>query len=70
VTTSAVTSSTTTSSLSTTSSTSVNSSTSTKSGGGVPVFPYQLPLAAIFTVVLVASYLLVRRRAPSRGSPI
>jgi len=69
VTTSAVTSST-TSSPSTISSTSASSSTSTSSGGGVPVFPYQLPLAALFTVVLVASYLLVRRRAPSRRAPV
>ena len=68
VTTSAVTSST-TSSASTISSAGVTSSTSTKSGGGVPVFPYQLPLAAIFTVVLVVSYVLVRRPAHPEAPP-
>jgi hypothetical protein len=28
----------------------------------VPVFPYQLGIATAFTVLLAASYLLVRRR--------
>jgi sugar lactone lactonase YvrE len=44
------------------------SSTSSTSGGGVPVFPYQFALAAVFTVLLVASYLLIRRRTVSKGS--
>ena len=43
-------------------STASTSSTSSKSGGGVPVFPYQFSAAAIFTFVLAASYLLIRRR--------
>ena len=43
-------------------SSSSSSTTSSTSGGGVPVFPYQLGTAAVFTVLLAASYLLVRRR--------
>jgi len=47
----------------TTSSTSSSSTTSsTTSTGGVPVFPYQLVTAVVFTVLIAASYLLVRRR--------
>ena len=63
-------STTTTSSLvtaSTAASTSSTSSTSSKSGGGVPVFPYQFSIAAIFTILLAASYLLIRRRTLSRA---
>jgi hypothetical protein len=37
-------------------------STSSPSGGGVPVFPYQFAIASVFTALLVASYLLVRRK--------
>jgi sugar lactone lactonase YvrE len=47
--------------------TSVTATTSSKSGGGVPVFPYQLALAAAFTALLVASYLLIRRRTLPHG---
>ncbi len=47
--------------VSTTSST-TSSSSSSSGGGGVPVFPYQFAVAAAFTVVLAASYLLIRRR--------
>ena len=44
------------------------STSSSSSGGGVPVLPYQLPIAAVFMVLLVATYLLVRRRvAPPTG---
>ena len=39
-----------------------SSSSTTTSGGGVPEFPYQLAIASVFTVLLAASYLLVRRR--------
>jgi sugar lactone lactonase YvrE len=39
-----------------------SSSSTTTSGGGVPVFPYQLATAVAFTVLIAASYLLVRRR--------
>jgi len=46
----------------TTSSCSSTTSSST-SGGGIPVFPFQLATAVIFTVLLAASYLLIR---PSR----
>ncbi len=47
----------------TTSSSSSSSTTSTTtSGGGVPEFPYQLAAAVAFTVLIAASYLLVRRR--------
>ena len=46
----------------TTTSTSLSTTTSSTSGGGVPEFPYQLATATVFTVLLVASYLLVRRR--------
>lgn len=54
--------STSTSSASTTSSTSAtNTSTSV---GGIPEFPYQLVALSVFTVLIVASYLLVRFRVP------
>jgi hypothetical protein len=36
-------------------------STSSSSGGGVPVFPYQFAIASVFTTLLAAAYLLVRR---------
>jgi len=39
-----------------------SSSSTTASGGGVPVFPYQPVIAAVFTVLLAASYLFIRRR--------
>jgi sugar lactone lactonase YvrE len=45
----------------TTSSSSSSSSTTTSGGGGVPVFPYQSAIAGIFTVLLAASYLFIRR---------
>jgi len=48
--------------------TSVTSTASSKGGGGVPVFPYQLGVAVAFTAVLVASYLLVRRRTMPHGN--
>jgi sugar lactone lactonase YvrE len=57
------TSTTSTSSTSTTSS----ASSSTTGGGGVPVYPYQVAAAVLFTVLLAASYLLVRRRMTIRG---
>jgi len=41
--------------------TSSSSLSTTASGGGVPVFPYQLATAAVFTVLLAASYLFIRR---------
>ncbi|MGA2663650.1 MAG: NHL repeat-containing protein [Nitrososphaerales archaeon] len=46
----------------TTSGSSSSSSSTTTSGGGVPVFPYQLVTAVAFTILIVTSYLLVRRR--------
>jgi sugar lactone lactonase YvrE len=49
-------------SASSTTSSSSSSTTTSSTGGGVPVFPYQLATAAVFTVLLAASYLLVRRR--------
>ncbi len=61
---SSATSSTSTPTFSLTSSTSTTSSTSSSSstgGGGIPEFPYQLIAAAIFTVVILASYLVIRR---------
>jgi sugar lactone lactonase YvrE len=57
-----------TSSIASTTGVSTTTSTSSTSGGGVPVFPYQFVLAAAFTVVLVASYLLIRRGSIPRGS--
>ena len=38
-------------------------SSQTSSGGGIPEFPVQFPLAALLAALIVASYLLVRRRA-------
>jgi hypothetical protein len=35
--------------------------------GSAPVFPYQLVIAASFTLLLAASYLLIRRRTGQRG---
>ncbi|MDA4137032.1 MAG: NHL repeat-containing protein [Thaumarchaeota archaeon] len=57
-----------TSSVASASSVATTSSTSSASGGGVPVFPYQFVMAAAFTVVLVASYLLIRRGSILRGT--
>jgi sugar lactone lactonase YvrE len=47
---------------------STTSSSSTTSGGGVPEFPYQLAAAAVFTVLLAASYLQIRHRTRPRPS--
>jgi hypothetical protein len=59
-----------TQSASTTSQNSVQTTTSSSSsGGGVPVFPYQFAIAAVFTLLLAASYLLVRRRTALSGRP-
>jgi len=44
------------------SSSSSSTTSSTSGGGGVPVFPYQFAIAAVFTVLLAASYLLIRPR--------
>jgi hypothetical protein len=49
--------------------TTATTTTTTSSSGGVPVFPYQLSIAAVFTVLLVGSYLLVRRRIASPKAP-
>ena len=49
------------------SATSSTSTSSTTGGGGVPEFPYQFAVATVFTLLLVASYLLVRRRMTIRG---
>jgi sugar lactone lactonase YvrE len=43
------------------------STSSTGSGGGVPVFPYQFVIGAIFTALLVGSYLLIRRKVDGRA---
>jgi len=51
----------------TTSSSSSSSTTASGGGGGVPEYPYQLASATIFTLLLVASYLLVRHRSAPRG---
>lgn len=50
-----------TTSASTTSATSATQQTTTTGGGGIPEFPYQLVAATVFTVLVVASYLLVKR---------
>ncbi|MGD0478439.1 MAG: hypothetical protein ABSB29_09785 [Nitrososphaerales archaeon] len=50
-------------SASTTSTTSSSSSSSSSGGGSVPEFPYALPAAAVLTILLAVSYLLVRSRA-------
>ncbi len=39
-----------------------SSSSSTGGGGGVPEFPYQFAVAALFTALVVVTYLTVRRR--------
>jgi sugar lactone lactonase YvrE len=44
-------------------------SSSTSSGGGVPAFPYQAAIATVFTVLLAATYLLVRRRMTLGNNP-
>ncbi len=50
--------------------TSSSSSTSTSStSGGVPMFPYQIATAIIFTLLLTLSYLLVRHGLTPRTSP-
>jgi hypothetical protein len=49
------------------STTAQTSSSSTAGGGGVPEFPYQILIATLFTVLLAASYLLVRRHTTPRG---
>jgi len=51
------------STTSTTSTSSTSTSTSAASGGGVPELPYQPVVAVLFTVALVASYVLVKRRS-------
>jgi sugar lactone lactonase YvrE len=50
-----------------TTSTSGTSSGTSSGGGGVPVYPYQYAVATLFTVLLVASFLLIRRRMAIRG---
>jgi hypothetical protein len=59
-----------TSSSSEQSTSSATASSSSGGGGGVPVFPYQLGIATVFTVILAASYLLVRSRTKTNpGRP-
>jgi sugar lactone lactonase YvrE len=65
--TSVTTASTSTTRISTSSSSTSTTTTSSTSGGGVPEFPYQFAVAAVFTALLVASYLLVRRRTALKG---
>ncbi|MDA4123015.1 MAG: Ig-like domain-containing protein [Thaumarchaeota archaeon] len=74
-TTSTPTSASTSSSSSTTASSSEQSTgsattSSSSGGGGVPVFPYQLGIATVFTVILAASYLLVRNRTKTHPGPL
>ncbi|MDA4123017.1 MAG: NHL repeat-containing protein [Thaumarchaeota archaeon] len=45
------------------SSSSSSKTSSSSGGGGVPVFPYQFAIASVFTTLLAASFLLIRRRA-------
>jgi YVTN family beta-propeller protein len=52
---------------STSSAASSSTSSTSSSGGGVPVFPYQFAAAAVFTLLLAASYLLVRSRITIKG---
>jgi hypothetical protein len=47
-----------------------SSSSSGGGGGGVPEFPYQLTAAAAFTLLLLASYVLVRRGTRTRSPPV
>jgi FG-GAP repeat len=49
------------------SSTSTATSTTSTTGGGVPEFPYQLVVVAVFTVLLALSYLFLRHRAAPKG---
>jgi hypothetical protein len=66
-TTSAIPSSTSSSSSTTTT---VSSSTSSSSGGGIPEFPYQVLAVTVFTLLVLASYLAVRRtQRPRNLSP-
>jgi len=53
--------------ISSSSSSSSSASSSSGGGGGVPEYPYQFAVATIFTLLLVASYLLARRRATIPG---
>lgn len=47
--------------------TSSTTTSSTSTGGGVPEFPFQLLVVSAFTALVVASYLLARRRQASGG---
>jgi sugar lactone lactonase YvrE len=51
---------------STTSTSAQTTSSPTSSSGGIPVFPFQVVAATAFAVMVVVSYLLVRRRSASR----
>lgn len=42
-------------------STTGTASSESAGGGGIPAFPYQIPVVAFFTAVVVLSYLLIRR---------
>ena len=44
--------------------TTTTTSTSSAPSGGIPEFPLQLGIGAAFTILVMASYLLVRRRSP------
>jgi hypothetical protein len=46
-----------------TSSPAASTTASSTGGGGIPEFPYQVIVATVFAAVLVASYLLIRRRS-------
>ncbi len=41
--------------------------TSASKGGGVPEFPFQIVITAVFTLLIVASYLVIRRHPLERG---
>lgn len=56
---------TTTTTPSQTSTSASSSATSTSSGGGIPEFPFQLLAVSVFTALVVASYVLARRRQVS-----
>ncbi len=43
-----------------------SSSTTKSGGGGVPEFPFQTAITAVFTILIVASYLVIRRRSLNR----
>ncbi|MHB1908604.1 MAG: autotransporter outer membrane beta-barrel domain-containing protein [Nitrososphaerales archaeon] len=47
---------------STTTSSSVTTNTTSSGGGGIPEFPFEASIYAIFTILLIASYLVIRRR--------